>query len=125
VVGELWGKLIINCAYNALSAITQQAYGRLWRADPIVAVMRDVVKECRDVARAAAIELPTDPWPHVEAIATSMRDQVSSTAHDLARRRPTEIDHLNGYIVTLGARLGVATPVNQALYALVKQMAAG
>lgn len=122
VVGELWAKLVINCAYNALSAITQQAYGRLWRSPGIVTVMRAVVDECQAVAQHAGVTLPPDLWTAVEAISGSMRNQVSSTAQDLARHHPTEIDHLNGHIVLLGARLGVPTPVNQALTAIVKQL---
>ena len=43
-----------------------------------------------------------------------------STAQDLARGKPTEIDHLNGFVVRRGAAHGIPTPVNQALHALVK-----
>uniref|UniRef100_UPI0028AAF0DD ketopantoate reductase C-terminal domain-containing protein n=1 Tax=Diaphorobacter nitroreducens TaxID=164759 RepID=UPI0028AAF0DD len=43
-----------------------------------------------------------------------------STAQDLARCRPTEIGHLNGYVVQRGAALGVATPVNRTLLVLVR-----
>ena len=56
----------------------------------------------------------------VERIAATMPAQRSSTAQDLARGRTSEVEHFNGFIVRRGAELGVATPVNQALYALVK-----
>ena len=56
----------------------------------------------------------------VYGIAKSMPTQYSSTAQDLARGKPTEIDHLNGYVVRRGEALGVATPANRALWALVK-----
>jgi 2-dehydropantoate 2-reductase len=49
-----------------------------------------------------------------------MPTQYSSTAQDLARGKPTEIDHLNGFVVRRGEALGVATPANRALHALVK-----
>ncbi len=49
-----------------------------------------------------------------------MADALSSTAQDLNRRRPTEIDALNGYIARRGAELGVPVPVNHALFTLVK-----
>jgi 2-dehydropantoate 2-reductase len=49
-----------------------------------------------------------------------MPGQFSSTAQDLARGKPTEIDHLNGYVVRQGEKLGVPTPANRALHALVK-----
>jgi 2-dehydropantoate 2-reductase len=59
-------------------------------------------------------------WEAVQRIAQTMPGQLSSTAQDLARRKPSEIDHLNGYVVRKGEALGIATPVNRALYAMVK-----
>jgi 2-dehydropantoate 2-reductase len=53
-------------------------------------------------------------------LASSMPGQFSSTAQDLARGKPTEIDHLNGYVVRRGEALGVPVPANRALHALVK-----
>jgi 2-dehydropantoate 2-reductase len=49
-----------------------------------------------------------------------MAGQRSSTAQDLAQGRPSEIDHLNGYIVRKGAALGIPTPANRMLHTLVK-----
>ena len=56
----------------------------------------------------------------MEKIAAAMPAQLSSTAQDMARGKPSEIDHLNGSVARRGRELGVATPVNQALHALVK-----
>jgi 2-dehydropantoate 2-reductase len=56
----------------------------------------------------------------VAGIARSMATQISSTAHDVARGKPSEIDHLNGYVVQRGAALGIATPVNRTLHSLVR-----
>lgn len=120
VLAALWAKLVLNCAYNALSAITQLPYGRLVRGDGVWAVMRDVVCECRAVARADGISLPDDVWTSIERIAATMPGQYSSTAQDLARGKPSEIDHLNGYVARRGEALGVPTPVNRALHALVR-----
>ncbi|GAA5231641.1 2-dehydropantoate 2-reductase [Verticiella sediminum] len=120
VAGALWAKLITNCAYNALSAIVQRPYGELVQGENVWAVMRDAVDECIAVAGAAGIELPDGIWAGVEKIAVTMPAQVSSTAQDLARGKPSEIDHLNGYVLRKGAQLGVATPVNRALHALVR-----
>jgi 2-dehydropantoate 2-reductase len=49
-----------------------------------------------------------------------MATQTSSTAHDVARGKPSEIDHLNGYVVRRGEALGIATPVNRVLHSVVK-----
>jgi 2-dehydropantoate 2-reductase len=120
VRGALWAKLILNCAYNALSAIAQLPYGQLVAGAGITAVMRDIVDECVAVARADGVTLPGDVDAAVRKIAETVPGQYSSTAQDLARGKRSEIDHLNGLIVRRGAALGVATPVNRLLHALVK-----
>ena len=120
VMGALWEKLVVNCAYNALSAISQLPYGRLVQGEGVEAVMRDVVAECLAVAHGAGITLPAGTWEAVQRIARTMPTQLSSTAQDLARGKPSEIDHLNGYVVRKGEALGIATPANRVLHALVK-----
>jgi 2-dehydropantoate 2-reductase len=120
VRGALWAKLVLNCAYNALSAITQLPYGRLVKGAGITVVMRDVVDECLAVAKADDVTIPGDIDAAVRKIAETVPGQSSSTAQDLARGKPSEIDHLNGVIVRRGEALGVATPVNRLLHAIVK-----
>jgi 2-dehydropantoate 2-reductase len=124
VAGVLWAKLIVNCAYNALSAITQLPYGRLVQGEHIAHVMREVVEECLAVARAAAVKVPGDMHQAAHRIAESMPGQLSSTAQDLARGKKTEIDYLNGVVVRKGEALGVPTPANRTLLALVKLLEA-
>jgi 2-dehydropantoate 2-reductase len=82
--------------------------------------MLDVVDECLAVARAAGVTVPGDMHKATPQIAQSMPAQFSSTAQDLSRGKPTEIDHLNGIVVRKGEQLGVPTPVNRMLLALVK-----
>ena len=118
--GELWVKLIVNCAYNAISAISRMPYGQMVEGDGVPAVMDDVVMECLAVAKAAGVIVPGDVRVSVPGIAGAMKEQFSSTAQDLMRGKPTEIDHLNGYVVRKGAALGVPTPVNRVLHSLVK-----
>jgi 2-dehydropantoate 2-reductase len=120
VRGALWAKLILNCVYNALSAITQLPYGRLVRGEGVEAVMRDIVAECLAVAQADGVILPPDTALAVSRIAETMPAQTSSTAQDLARRKRSEIDHLNGLIVRRGDALGIAVPANRLLHALVR-----
>ena len=122
IEADLWTKLIMNCAYNALAAVTRMRYGRLAHDPAIRQVMKAVVEEILAVAQAAGIALSTDV-DYVSAawqLADGMPDATSSTAQDLARGKRTEIDALNGYVVRRGAQLGISTPVNQALHALVK-----
>lgn len=118
----LWDKLVINCVFNALSAIPHLPYGALVQREGVVAVMHDVIDECVAVAQAAGIRLSPDPHAAIQAIATSMATQCSSTGQDLAAGRRSEIDHLNGYIVRRGQALRVPTPVNRVLHTLVRLM---
>jgi 2-dehydropantoate 2-reductase len=120
VRGALWAKLILNCAYNALSAITQQPYGVLAQGTGVSDVLRDVVAECLAVAQAEGIAVTGDTAAAVRAIAQTMPSQYSSTAQDLARGKRSEIDHLNGLIVRRGEALCVPTPANRVLFVLVK-----
>lgn len=121
VEGELWTKMIINCAYNAISALGRAKYhraaGNPWTRD----IMRKVTEEAVAVAGAAGVRLPDgDMVEAVWKLAETMPGATSSTAQDIARGNRTEIDSLNGYVVRRGAQVGVATPVNQTLHALVK-----
>jgi 2-dehydropantoate 2-reductase len=120
VRGELWAKLILNCVYNALSAITQLPYGQLVKGDGIAAVIRDIVDECVAVAHAEGVRIAGDVDASVRKIAETVPGQHSSTAQDLARGKRSEIDHLNGLIVRRGAALGIATPANRLLQVIVK-----
>lgn len=120
VAGELWAKLVVNCAHNAISAISQLPYGVMIRGIGVREVMRDVVEETLAVAKASGVRMAPDLLERTYTIPEAMPGQYSSTAQDLARRKPTEIDHLNGYVVRRGEALGIATPANRALHALVK-----
>ena len=120
VRSELWAKLITNCAYNALSAITQLPYGRLVKGEGVTLVMRDLVDECVAVAKADGVMIPGDIGMAVRKIAETAAGQYGSTAQDLARGKRTEIDYLNGLIVRRGEALNVATPANRLLHAIVK-----
>jgi 2-dehydropantoate 2-reductase len=125
IEGELWVKLLCNCALNAISALGHVSYGEIAQNDNAKKLMRDVVDEVLAVARAAGVVLPGvhDREAGIAAameIATQMTNALSSTAQDLNRGRLTEIDALNGYIVRRGLELGVPVPVNRALFTLVK-----
>ena len=119
-MAALWAKLIVNCAYNALSALTQLPYGRLLPMEGVREVMTDVVAECVAVAAASGVTVAPDILPAVLGLAASMPGQRSSTAQDLAQGKPTEIDHLNGFVIRRGAALGIPTPANRVLHTLVK-----
>jgi 2-dehydropantoate 2-reductase len=121
IEAELWAKMAMNCSYNAVSALGRAKYGRIAGDARTRAVLRLAVEETAAVARASGVRLGDVNL--VEAafrLGEAMSGATSSTAQDIARGKRTEIDSLNGYVARRGAELGVATPVNQALHALVK-----
>ena len=122
VAGALWAKLVLNCVYNPLSAITQLPYGEIVNSPglEVPRMMDDIVHECMAVARACGVQLPEGTAEAVLPLARSMATQVSSTAQDLARGHRSEIDHLNGYVVRRGEALGIPTPANRMLHTLVR-----
>lgn len=120
VMGLLWSKLVVNCAYNALSAVTRLPYGPLCEGEGIPGLLDDIVAECLAVAQAEGVQLPAETIPTVKGVPRWMPDQFSSTAQDVMRSRSTEIDYLNGEIVRRALKHGVPAPLNRMLTALVK-----
>jgi 2-dehydropantoate 2-reductase len=125
IEGELWTKLVWNCALNAVSALGRAKYGQIAASADAWKVVETAVYEVLAVAHAAGIQPPglEDPQAALAGalkIATQMAEALSSTGQDLNRGKRTEIDSLNGYVSRRATELGVPTPVNHALYALVK-----
>jgi 2-dehydropantoate 2-reductase len=121
IEGDLWVKLVWNCAGNAVSALGRASYGVAGRLEPSQWVMTTAGDEAVAVARAAGVRLPdVDLKGMGLKLATALGSAISSTSQDVERGRRTEIDSLNGYIARRGAELGVPTPVNRTLWALVK-----
>jgi 2-dehydropantoate 2-reductase len=130
IFGELWTKLVWNCALNAVSGLGHVTYGDIIASDDAKRVVQAVVHEVLAVAKAKNIQLPgfEDPKAAIAGafkIAGQMSGTRSSTAQDMVRRKKTEIDSLNGYVATVGDELGVPTPVNHTLFTLVKLQEAG
>ena len=125
IEGELWVKLLCNSALNAISALAHARYGQIMENAGARQLMQQVVDEVLAVAHANSVVFPgiSDRESGMAAameLAMQMGGALSSTAQDLDRGRPTEIDALNGYIARRGAELGVPVPINRALFALVK-----
>jgi 2-dehydropantoate 2-reductase len=121
IEADLWAKLITNAALNAISAVVHATYGEAAASPDSREVIRLLVNECVAVARADGVALPAVDYVQlVWEFAERIGAVYASTSHDLERGKRTEIDALNGYVVRRGAELGVPTPVNQTLLALVK-----
>lgn len=117
---ELWTKLLMNCAYNAVSALTRAPYAAMAAQPDIRDIMRAAAEEVAAVAAAKGIRIDRAVIEHMFDLAGVMPRTLSSTAQDIMKGRPTEIDDLNGYVARAGAALHIPTPVNAALNAMVR-----
>jgi 2-dehydropantoate 2-reductase len=122
---ELWTKLVWNCGLNAISALGKARYGDIIANEDARQLVEGAVFEVIFVAKAAGVHLPLFEEPKLAMVgaykvAESMAATRSSTAQDMMRGKKTEIDSLNGFIVRKGRELGVPTPINHALFTLVK-----
>jgi 2-dehydropantoate 2-reductase len=126
IESELWTKMIINSACNAISALSRAKYGRIV-AHPLTRdLLVRIIEEAVAVGYAAGVRLSKDQLiDAMMKLGDSMGNATSSTAQDIARGKRTEIDSFNGYVALRGAELGVPTPVNHTLRALVKLLEEG
>jgi len=120
--GPQWRKVIFNASTNPIGALTGLTHGRVCERPDLRALVSGLVDEGKAVAAAQGIVLDADPE---ELIDHAAKPEVAyghkaSMLQDVEARRRTEIDYLNGGIVRFGREHGVPTPLNEAIWALVK-----
>jgi 2-dehydropantoate 2-reductase len=120
--GPQWRKVIFNASTNPIGALTGLTHGRVCERADLRALVSGLVREGKSVATALRIELDADPEALIDEAAKPevAYDHKASMLQDVEARRQTEIDYLNGGIVRFGKEHGVQTPLNQAIWALVK-----
>lgn len=118
----LWEKLFINVGINALTAIYGQKNGWLLTDDKVMTTMKKAVAEAVTIAGKKNIALPDDPLAQTFEVCRKTENNVSSMLQDVRKKRRTEIDAINGYIVKEGKKLGIPTPVNADLVHQVRKI---
>ncbi len=120
--GAQWTKLIFNAATNPIGALTGLTHGRVCELTSTRRLVSDLIAEGCAVADALGIILDSDPDELVDHAAKVAYEHRASMLQDILAQRPTEIDALNGGIVSFGADQEIPTPLNQAIVALIKGM---
>lgn len=146
--GERWSKLATNCMGNTLTAMSGLAAVDLAQIAPRFPLLRDeVVRELVAVGLALGINIepisgrPAQAWldlPPLDALPPAERSASPealpqdrpagfppSTLQDVRKGRKTEVDYLNGYVSRRGREVGIATPVNDAIVATLKEVESG
>ena len=120
--GPQWRKVIFNAATNPIGALTGLTHGRVCEDRGLRRLVSSLVDEGKAVAAAQDIVLDADPEDLIDHAAKPevAYDHKASMLQDVEARRPTEVDYLNGGIVRFGRSRGVATPLNEAVWALVR-----
>jgi 2-dehydropantoate 2-reductase len=120
--GPQWRKVIFNASTNPIGALTGLTHGRVCERPDLRALVTSLVNEGKAVAAAQGIVLDADPEDLIDHAARPevAYDHKASMLQDVEARRQTEIDYLNGGIVRFGREHGVPTPLNEAIWALVK-----
>jgi len=122
ILDYLWAKLLINAGINALTAINRCPNGRLLESADTEATLSAAVREGEAVARALGIALTGDPLTITLDVCRKTAQNLSSMLQDVNNKRLTEIDSINGEIAAAGRKLGIPTPVNDALIKKVKEI---
>jgi 2-dehydropantoate 2-reductase len=120
--GPQWRKVIFNASTNPIGALTGLTHGRVCERPDLRALVSGLVDEGKAVAAAQGIVLDADPEELIDHAAKPevAYDHKASMLQDVEARRTTEIDFLNGGIVRFGREHEVPTPLNEAIWALVK-----
>jgi 2-dehydropantoate 2-reductase len=124
--GPQWRKVIFNASTNPIGALTGLTHGRVCERPELRRLVSGLVDEGKAVAAAQGIELDADPEELIDHAAKPevAYDHKASMLQDVEARRTTEVDYLNGGIVRFGREHGVPTPLNEAIWALVKGLEA-
>ena len=120
----LWTKLLINVGINAITALTGIKNGQILDLDATKELCRRAVEEGMAVAKAQGIKVKDDMVEQVFRVAGATASNRSSMGQDVDRKRQTEIQAINGFVVREGGKLGIKTPVNQTLTALIETLQA-
>ncbi len=118
--GAQWTKLIFNAATNPVGALTLLHHGAAARFEPTAQLFNDLIAEGEAVARKLGIELHGDPRQLVQKGANAPGKHRASMLQDVLAKRQTEVDFMNGAIVAWGEKSGVPTPLNRAVWQLIK-----
>lgn len=124
--GLVWGKLAVNAGINPLTALLEIPNGELLARSGARELMRATAQEAAAVVAAKGLQLPyADAAARAEEVAERTASNVSSMLQDIRRGAPTEIDAINGAVVQEGEQAGVPTPLNWALWKLVRAKVGG
>jgi len=119
-----WEKYILLVGFSAVSAATQLPLGDIRKSEAASELMRGVMQEAFDVARAMGVPLREDHVERSHRLVMSQADsEGASLRNDLLKGRRMELDALQGALIRLGKRTRVPTPRTEAAFAVLEPWA--
>jgi 2-dehydropantoate 2-reductase len=115
-----WSKLIFNATVNGVAALTGLPHDEHFAGEPLGELVHGLIEEGKAAAAASGVELWEDPW-EMNVLATQRGFKHSpSMLEDVRAERPTEVELINGSLVRAAQAVGVAVPLHESVYALVR-----
>ena len=122
ILSRLWTKLLVNTGINGLTATLSCKNGELLTLPGAAERLERLVNEAQAIADALNINVPENSVEITREVCSKTRDNISSMLQDIKKQRRTEIDAINGAVVTAGERIGIDTPENRLLVEQVKEL---
>ena len=119
---EIWVKLVGNLSYNPVAALALAHMNDIHGSVPVLALVRAIMEEGMRVAEAYGERIPVTVEERI-AIAKKLAGAKISMHQDVERRRPLEVDAIVGAVVELARKAGIATPMTDAIHALIAERA--
>lgn len=116
----LWSKLAWNAAFNAISALTRTTIQEILESPYLQDLSRQAIYEVAAVAKAQGISLKNEDLEKGLKLPPHGGDFKTSMLQDLEAGKALELEELNGVVINKGRALGIPTPYNFTLYALLK-----
>jgi 2-dehydropantoate 2-reductase len=122
---DIWAKMLYNCALNPLGAILDVPYGKLAEQDFTRLIMDGIAEEVFKVMTLAGYQ---SHWQTAKdfleifyaKLLPDTAEHKSSTLQDIAAKKPTEIEALNGAVIKLAEKFAVDVPYNLVVYNIIK-----
>jgi 2-dehydropantoate 2-reductase len=121
--GVIWTKTIVNCGINPIGALTGLTNGEVYNSQELRGLVIHLVNEVVRVIKELGIELTTDdPIRYTLGTAKATGDNINSMLQDIQAHKRTEVEFITGEVIRLARELGIATPYNETVYALVRAL---
>jgi 2-dehydropantoate 2-reductase len=122
---DLWAKMLYNCALNPLGAILDVPYGVLAELEYTREIMDGIIREVFEVMSAAGYQTHYESAENFiqvfyDKLVPDTAEHRSSTLQDIAAKKRTEIEALNGAVIKLAAEHSIDVPFNRVVYNIIK-----